>query len=341
MKIVYYLTTNPSQFSYIYNIYKLYDGPIYYPSYKGVVPSYLDDNAKILKNMNELNDYNPNIILYTEFYHLPGNWKNIYIGHGYGYKIFQNSCEENIISLNEWTKNGLINMGNKYDYIFVPSELIKNDISTFCKLNLDKIKVVGYPRLDKVKNKYLINYTNKKLLLYAPSWSIKSSLCSMQDNIIKLSEEFNIIILFHSNTMKSPYNRIEGAKKIVENMSDSLKIVFREEYSDLFNGLDDKHIIKFKGDDMNLLQNLILSTDFLLCERESSVSWDALFLEKPYLQLDEFENLEYTELLNNIKNTKVNNRFTHCGKNYTLEDIFGLRDGKNGQRCVDILKELI
>ena len=31
MKIVYYLTNNPSQFSFLYNIYKLYNGPIYYP----------------------------------------------------------------------------------------------------------------------------------------------------------------------------------------------------------------------------------------------------------------------------------------------------------------------
>ena len=29
--LVYYLTNNPSQFSFLYNIYKLYNGPIYYP----------------------------------------------------------------------------------------------------------------------------------------------------------------------------------------------------------------------------------------------------------------------------------------------------------------------
>ena len=291
--------------------------------------------------MNELIDYNPDFILYTDLDTLFGNWKNIYIGHGYGYDIFQNSCDNSIMSHDEYTQNGLIEMQQYYEYIFVPSELIKIDISKYYNIGLDKIKVIGYPRLDNIKNIYLINYTNKKLLLYAPSWNVKSSLCTMQDNIIKLSEEFNIIILFHSNTMISPYNRIDGAKKIVKHKSESLKIVFREEYSDLFNGLNNKYIIKFNGNDMNLLQNLILSTDFLLCDRGSGVSWDALFLEKPYLQLDEFKKLEYTELLNNIKNTKVNNRFTHCGKDYTLEDIFGLRDGKNGQRCIDILKGVI
>jgi hypothetical protein len=341
MKIVYYLTNNPSQFSFLYNIYKLYNGPIYYPTYDVLSPSYLNDDIEILKNINELNDYNPDFILYTDFNAIIGNWKNIYIGHGYGYDIFQNSCDNSILSHDEYTQNGLSYSQNDYDFIFVPSELIKNDISKYYKINSDKIKVIGYPRLDDINKIYLVNYTKKITILYAPSWNIKSSLYVMQDNIIKLSEQFNIIILFHSNLMNSPINKINSAKKIVDNMTESLKIVFRQEYSNLFDDINDKYIIKFNGSDMNLLQNLILSTDFLLCDRGSGASWDALFLEKPYLKLDEFKKLDYGELLSKINNTKVINKFTYCGDTYIIEDIFGKKDGKNSKRCIDTLKELI
>ena len=66
-----------------------------------------------------------------------------------------------------------------------------------------------------------------------------------------------------------------------------------------------------------------------------------LWTEKPYLKLDEFKKLDYTELLSKINNTKVTNKFTHCGNTYNIEDIFGKKDGKNSKRCIDTLKELI
>ena len=339
MKVVYYLTTNTSQFSFLYNIYKKHDGPIYYPSYNDTIPSYLNGNAKILTNNDELKIYNPDFILYTELNYEEGPWKNIYIGHGYGYDIFENSCDDSIISHDDYTKDGLMYYNKYYNYIFVPSKLIQDDISKYYNIYLDKIKCMGYPRLDNIKNLYLINDKTKKTILYAPSWSIKSSLFAMRNNIIKLSNDFNVIILFHSNMMKSPTHKIKVAKEIVQNKSNNLKFVFREEYSELFNK-SDKNILDFK-DDMYILQNLILSTDFLLCDKKSGVSWDAIFLEKPYLQLDNIIELDYNDLKNKINNTEVKHNFIHCGSNYSIEDIFGKQDGKNAERCINLLKELI
>ena len=341
MKILYYLTSNPSQFSFLYNIYQLHDGPIYFPNYSGKIPEYLNHNVKIFKNLDQVTEYNPDFILHTDFFPvLGGNWKNIYIGHGYGYDAFKNNCSDNLIlSHDEYTKNGS-GMWEYFDYIFVPSEIIKEEVSKEYDIDINKIRCIGYPRLDKIKKTYLINYNNKKKLLYAPSWSLKSSLLVMKDVVVELSKYFNVIVLFHSNTIYSPPEKVDAAKYIIKNKNKSLQIVYRNEYDILFDDVDDKDILNL-NDDMNLLQSLIISTDVLLCDSKSGAGWDALFLETPYIKISAEKTLDLEDFIKKINNAKGRNKFNYCGKEYSVEDIFGKKDGKNSQRCINILNELL
>ena len=325
MKIVYYITTNSSHFSFLYNIFKLVPGPLYCTFGKADISININEEYEVLETIEELNEYNPDFVLFTDFYELKGNWLNIYIGHGYGYDIFKNNCDESILSHDEYTRNGLINYNTNFDYVFVPSELIKRDIHESCNINLNKIKVIGYPRFDNIKNFYFINYNNKKKLLYAPSWRDVSSLNSdnVVDNIIKLSDVYDIIVIFHPNMLLGDsFRNIKNGRKLINCKSNKLKIVYRQDYKSIFEGYDDKYIIKL-NDINNMLQNLILSTDFLLCDEASGVSWDALFLEKPYIQLQPSSNIEFNNFLKEIKNTNAKNNFIHCGKKYYLEDVFG------------------
>tara|TARA_B100000902_G_C27286071_1_gene904495 strand:- start:330 stop:1364 length:1035 start_codon:yes stop_codon:yes gene_type:complete len=344
MKIVYYITPNSSHFSFLYNIYKLLPGPLYCTFGKSNISTYINESYRILETIEELNEYNPDFVLFTEFYDLKGNWKNIYIGHGYGYDIFKNNCNESILTYDEYTKNGLINYNYNFNYIFVPSELVKQDINKLCKISLDKIKVIGVPRFDNIKNVYFVNYNNKKSLVYAPSWRDVSSLNSniATENIIKLSDIYNIFVIFHPNILLGDsFRNIENAKKLIDNKSNKLKIIYRNDYKSIFEGYDNKYIITLHQDENDMLQNLINSTDFLLCDEASGVSWDALYLQKPYLQLNESYNIEFNNFLNTINSTSAKNNFIYCGKEYNLEDIFGKNDKKNSKRCIDILKELI
>ena len=343
MKIVYYITPNSSHFSYMYNIYKLAPGPLYCTFDKSKISTYINENYQILESLDELNNYNPDFVLFTDFYNLKGNWMNIFIGHGYGNGIFKNNCNESIITFDEYTKNNLINYNYNFNYIFVPSELVKHDINKLCNISLNKIKVIGSPRFDNVKNLYLINYNNNKKILYAPSWRNKSSLgCNnIVEKIIKLSKIYDIIVIFHPNILLGDSkNNIINCKKLINSKCSNLKIIYRKDYASIFEGYNDKYIIKIIDENNNMLQNLILSTDFTLCDKASAVYLDALFLEKPYFQLEEPYNYDFNNLLSKIKNIKVENNFIHCDKKYYLNDIFGKNDRQNAKRCIDTLKQI-
>jgi len=347
MKIVYKLNRNTTQFSYLYNISKLFNGPIYCNGFKTLFKNYPNNipKTKIIESIEELVEYNPDFILYTDYDLLwetklqNGSWKNIYIGHGMSTYLFDDNCDlKDTIKISSYAKGGPYHL---FDYILVQSELMKNSFIKIMNVPENKIKIIGLSRMDNINKLYFINYNTKKNILYAPSWNITPSLLIMKDLIIELSKYFNIYVLFHSNILVANNSKVkENAQFIVRNKSKSLKIIYREEYSSLFEGLDKTNIIKDK-DSGNILQQLILSCDFTICDTSSGVFWDALYFNKPFLKVDSNSFLSLDSLIDKINNTKTIETIRHCDKEYTLDDILGNRDNLNSQRCIDILKSLI
>lgn len=347
MKIVYKLNRNISQFSYIYNIYKILNGPIFYKGFQINYKTYPTNipKTRIIESIEELIDYNPDFILYTDYDLLwehklqNGNWKNIYIGHGISTYLFDDKCNfKDTIKISSYGLGGPYHL---FDYILVQSKLMKNSFMKILNVPENKIKIIGLPRMDNINKLYFINYNNKKNILYAPSWNITPSLLIMKDIIIELSKYFNIYVIYHSNILKAPNSQItENAKFITKNKSSSLKIIFREEYSSLFEGLDKTNIINNK-DSANILQQLVLSCDFTICDTSSGVFWDALYFNKPFLKVNSTSQLSLDSLINDINSIQPIKKINHCDKEYSLNDILGNRDNLNSQRCINILKSLI
>jgi len=344
MKLIYFLySENLSQFSYLYNLYLLYPSPIYCPTFDNIKKNTLPKSiysATIFRNIEDINKYNPDLLLHTGNSAIKGPWKNIFVGHGYS-SIFSNECASNIIVWISKYNIRIIN-NNIYDYIIVPSDLIKDEIYKQAKISNQKIIVSGTVRYENINNRYFINFNRKKIILYAPSWLVNPSVLIMQNYLKELSNHFNIFVLFHSSSINNYDSRIDvinAQKKIVGDKNESLKIIFRDEYSSLFEGFNQKNVIKNTNETLNILQELVLSCEFVLCDVHSSVFWDALYFQKPFLKIDSNTNIEIEDLKNKINTIQPVTEFSYCGKKYTLDDIFG--HNNSSSNYIKVLKTLI
>ena len=164
----------------------------------------------------------------------------------------------------------------------------------------------------------------------------------MQNYIEELSKYFNIYVLFHSNSINnidSKADVVNAQKKIISCKNDSLKILFRDEYSSLFKDCNQKYVVKDTNKTLNILQEYILSCDFVLCDTYSSVFWDALYFKKPFLKIDSKTKIDIEILKNKIDIIKPVTEFSYCGKKYILDDIFG--HNNSSQNYIKILKMLL
>ena len=288
MKLIYFLySDNLSQFSYLYNLFLYYPSPIYCPTFDKINLKTLPEkitSAIIFRNIGEIYKYKPDFLLHTGNSGIDGPWKNIFVGHGYATNIFSNNCSKNIIAtITNYDINTMNN--NIYDYIISPSKLIADEIYKQTSIPKHKIIVIGPIRYEKINKKYLINYNKKKNIIYAPHWRLNPSVLIMQNYIEELSKYFNIYVLFHSNSINnidSKADVVNAQKKIISCKNDSLKILFRDEYSNLFKDCNQKYVVKDTNKTLNILQEYILSCDFVLCDTYSSVFWDALYFKKPF-----------------------------------------------------------
>ena len=335
MKLIYFLyQDNLSQFSYLYNLFLYYPSPIYCPTFDKINLKTLPEkitSAIIFRNIREIYKYKPDFLLHTGDSGIKGPWKNIFVGHGYATNFFK---------ITKYSINVINN--NIYDYIIAPSQLIADEIYKQASISKSKIVVIGSVRYENINKKYFINYNKKKNIIYAPNWLVNPSVLIMQNYIEELSKYFNIYVLFHSNSINDIDSRADvilAQKKIIGLKNDSLKILFRDEYSSLFEDYNEKYVIKDTYKTLNILQEYIFSCDFVLCDNHSGVFWDALYFKKPFLKIDSNTKLNIEILKDKINTIQPKTDFLYNDKKYKINDIFG--HNNSSQYYIKILKTLM
>jgi len=184
-------------------------------------------------------------------------------------------------------------------------EKIKRSLKLFNIIEKLEVKNIGYPKSDKLFNSIYINKqneyikynfdSNKKTILYAPSWEDGLSLREFGISIISKiiqNNQFNLIVKLHPCSLVS-----------IKDISYTGGIDWEKEFLIFKNS---KNYIFYKSADINELLHIsdIMITDF------SSVALEFLLLDKPVIYLDcpkfentfktvykQFNNLSYSELL--------------------------------------------
>lgn len=240
MKVGYYLGGNIAHFSAIYPFYKKLSGLVYcreeetFNILKAIYKDVMFTNSH-----RDLEKYLPDVVIYPDYHLFKGHWKNVQVFHGTSDKpyYFDSKNAENYdlcLTCGEWQEDKFKEKGIKITS-----------------------KMIGYPKLDDVPNMPDIFPTGSPKLLYAPTWSVDSSLNQMDDLLQPyIDKGYSILIKPH------PLAHLKTKKyKIIQ---------------------------------MDNVLPLIKQADVVLCDR-SAVSYEALGLGKEVIRTDgkEMEDVDY------------------------------------------------
>ena len=154
---------------------------------------------------------------------------------------------------------------NQFDFIFVPSEYQKNELSLIeekYKLKKKTIIEIGYPRIDILRKKKSYNTNNFKNILIAPSWGEGSITQTIIFELIELllkENKYNIIYRPHVMSFKKDIKVINNVLHKYKNFS------------------------KFSLDKSNSSIKTLLDSDILISDWGSTFIDFSLGLEKPVI----------------------------------------------------------
>ena len=217
--ILYVANWNISQLSYFYPIIYKYGGAIYCN-----VPSVIDyiktsikyNNFKLFTNFQQLVSYDPKIIIYTQYDY-------INIPHAIHVSIGHGPCDPNFESYTHHLPDN--NILKRYDIISCSGQY---DLDSFRFRNkIGNFKILGNPKQDiKPDDIAIFPDRNKKIILYAPSWSYKCSKINISNQILELSKDYYICILPHSLLIQNEDHK-ETLIQLIKKQNNNLRIVCR------------------------------------------------------------------------------------------------------------------
>lgn len=216
MKIAYYNGFHAGHFPHFYPYYKKLGGLVYVNNEKSAKELLVEyPELNITTDLTVLDKYRPDIILYADYHIRPKmrtyGAKHIMVFHAMenkGYMAVKrdwNWCE----------KFGLCLLyGNK-----ILQEFKHNGYNI-------RYKIIGYPRFDDIKEINVKIFNNdRKTILVAPTWSNESLLTKFTDEILKLSETYNVILKPHPVTMefRDATNSVT-LRELIKKQSDTFKV---------------------------------------------------------------------------------------------------------------------
>jgi len=217
LRFVYYLSKHLGQFPHMLPYFKKCGGLVFCHNEKMIEQFKKEfSTIPITSDIYDVLNFNPDVMMYSDYYPIIKGLraKNVMVFHGmelkgyYAIKKDWNKCEE-------------------YDLCLLYGDKILNEF----KNNNWKIKyeIIGYPLFDEIEdmNNLPLN-KDRKTILIAPTWGDLSLLEKFTDEIIKLSEVYNIIIKVHPITAsfesrESSIN-LEKFKKLIKAQHESLLV---------------------------------------------------------------------------------------------------------------------
>ena len=249
---VYYLSNAFGQFPQVLPYYEKLGGLVFVDGENTkLLGEAIYKGLNITTDINVVTRYNPNIIIYTDYFSLiktPPNVKHIMIFHAIEFKGY-------FAIDRPW------NLSEKYDLCLLYGNRILEEFNN-SKFN-PKYKIIGYPRFDNIVSAIKIFDNDKKTVLVAPTWSDESLLHKFVDSIIELLNYYNVIIKPHPNSITRAGDNNGGhITKLLTIKDKDLEMV------------GDPNILPY------MEQSDILLTDY------SGVSAEYMFFNKPVIICD-------------------------------------------------------
>lgn len=248
MKVLYFIPANSGHFAHLYPFYKNLGG-LFLVSERSVKKKILGEypDINITESISYAEEYNPDVILYPDFYLLDKfkKAKHVQVFHGVSDKLYYYTADSSIAL-------------PKYDLCLLTGKVMQHKLDVFGWET--KSKIIGYPKFDylqKVKTDPFKD-KNKKTILYAPTFSTYSSLKVFHRAIKKLSEKYNVIIKIHDRASSCEKCR-EYVDYLIKNVSDGLRVY------------DNINILSFINDCDALITDV------------SAVAYESLYYNKPII----------------------------------------------------------
>lgn len=299
MRILYYANWNISQLSYFFPILTKYGGAIYCNNSN--VINFIKNSTKYNKyrlftSMKKCLLYNPQIIIYTQYpdyLRLP-IIKNVVtvhvmIDHGpdYKYNAYSYNYNQRKIKLYD-----MIACSGKYD---IDSYKLRN--------KKGKFELCGCPKTEiKPKKINIFPDRNKKVLLYAPTWSHNNgSISRMYKKIKDLSQYYYIFILPHSLLIENNDDK-NTLITIIKEQTINMRIIARNPKMNLYYK---KNAFSLYFDDMlDDCLPFINYADIVVTDMSSLIG-ETLMLNKPLYITEERQTLSKNLIEQRIKLNKT------------------------------------
>lgn len=212
MRILYVNDWHVGHFPHMFPYYKKLGGLIYISDENAILQLQKEYKwLNITSSIDEINKFNPEIVMCTDYHAVMKSFidcKTVMVFHAIENKGY-------FVIKRPW------NSVEDFDLCLLYSE-------TFAKSFKDngfniKGKVIGYPRFDDIGaiKKPIFN-NDRKIILVAPTWSDESLLTKFTDEVIKLSEKYNVIVKPHNQTTTGKDCNGKKLKKLFNAQNDNL-----------------------------------------------------------------------------------------------------------------------
>ena len=191
MKILYMNAQHIGHFAHMYPYYNKLGGLIYVSTEEEANDLRKEYSGLLITtSIEDVNKFKPDIVMFGDYHRILANVKNtktVMVFHAMENKGY-------FAIKREW------NTCEKFDLcLLYGDKMLKEFKDNGFNING---KIIGYPRFDNIKKVVIPIFDNdKKVILVAPTWSKESLLTKFTDEIIKLSEKYNVIVKPHPHTI--------------------------------------------------------------------------------------------------------------------------------------------
>lgn len=210
-------------------------------------------------------NYNANVVLISQMSHKVRRYKHMKVKIGYGASPQIKDCHHRADNI------------EGFDAFLVHGQFEVDSFSQ--KFARDRLKIMGAPKFDAffqnppnkdaIKQKLGI-HTDKKIILYLPTWDKDRSIPDFEEAITVLKSDYFILCKPHNNTYRYSYNIPDQEK--LQRMS---SLLFKSEIA---------------------FSELVFIADLLLTDIKSGATTEAIYLtqgQKPWIGLTALDFSEY------------------------------------------------